>query len=168
MSNTTFSGPVRSEGGFDLIRKNDQGEVTSDLALKYFEESITVAAAATEGTGTVAIPSNFVCMSVVVTVTEASTNAVNLNDVGTTTPADKDGFLDGVTCAANSTGFKGMFVSNGSAGMVTLGGGTTAAVAAPATLTITLSGVPGAGTGSSGLTTFKIKVFGFGSTSDTE
>ena len=49
MSNTTFSGPVRSEGGFDLIRKNDQGEVTSDLALKYFEESITVAAAATEG-----------------------------------------------------------------------------------------------------------------------
>ena len=34
MSNTTFSGPVRSEGGFDLIKKNDQGEVTSDLALK--------------------------------------------------------------------------------------------------------------------------------------
>ena len=159
MSNTTFSGPVRSEGGFDLIKKNDQGEVTSDLALKYFEESITVAAAATEGTGTVAIPTNFVCMSVVVTVTEASTNAVNLNDVGTTTPADKDGFLDGVTCAANSTGFKGFFPCNGVLGMS--GGATTAATATADEVEVVLSGDPGAAGA-----TIVMKFIGVASSSD--
>ena len=33
MANTTFSGPVRSENGFDLINKNSVGEKITDIGL---------------------------------------------------------------------------------------------------------------------------------------
>ena len=66
-------------------------------------------------------------MGVAITVTSASANAVNVVDIGT--EDDDDGFVDGITAALNSTGFKGFFPCNGVLGMS--GGTTTAATATP-------------------------------------
>ena len=160
MANTTFSGPVRSENGFDLINKNSVGEKITDIGLTVIEKSLTVANGATTGTTTDTLPTNFIAVSAVVVVTTASSNAVNIADLGVT--GDTDGYLDRINVAANSAGFKGHFACNGTDGLVALGGAAVAATAAPATLTVTLSGAPGADT------VIKVKVFGISSTSDTE
>ena len=160
MANTTFSGPVRSENGFDLINKNSVGEKITGIGLTVIEKSLTVANGATTGTTTDTLPTNFIAVSAVVVVTSAASNAVNIADLGVS--GDTDGYLDGINVAANSTGFKGHFACNGTDGLVALGGAAVAATAAPATLTVTLSGAPGADT------VIKVKVFGISSTSDTE
>ena len=160
MANTTFSGPVRSENGFDLINKNSVGNTITDIGLEVIEKSLTVANGATTGTSSDTLPTNFIAVSAVVVVTTASTNAVNVADLGVT--GDTDGYLDGINVAANSAGFKGHFACNGTDGLVALGGAAVAATAAPATLTVTLSGDPGSDT------VVKVKVFGISSTSDTE
>ena len=160
MANTTFSGPVRSENGFDLINKNSVGEKITDIGLKVIEKSLTVANGATTGTTTDTLPTNFIAVSAVVVVTTASSNAVNIADLGVT--GDTDGYLDGINVAANSAGFKGHFACNGTDGLVALAGGTAAATAAPAGLIVTLSGDPGSDT------VIKVKVFGISSSSDTE
>lgn len=160
MANTTFSGPVRSENGFDLINKNSVGEQITDIGLEVIEKSLTVANGATTGTTTDTLPTNFIAVSAVVVVTTASSNAVNIADLGVT--GDTDGYLDGINVAANSVGFKGHFSCNGTDGLVALAGGTAAATAAPAGLIVTLSGDPGSDT------VIKVKVFGISSSSDTE
>ena len=160
MANTTFSGPVRSENGFDLINKNSVGEQITDIGLEVIEKSLTVANGATTGTTTDTLPTNFIAVSAVVVVTTASSNAVNIADLGVT--GDTDGYLDGINVAANSAGFKGHFSCNGTDGLVALAGGTAAATAAPAGLIVTLSGEPGSDT------VIKVKVFGISSSSDTE
>jgi UDP-N-acetylmuramyl pentapeptide phosphotransferase/UDP-N-acetylglucosamine-1-phosphate transferase len=160
MANTTFSGPVRSENGFDLINKNSVGEQITDIGLEVIEKSLTVANGATTGTTTDTLPTNFIAISAVVVVTTASSNAVNIADLGVT--GDTDGYLDGINVAANSAGFKGHFSCNGTDGLVALAGGTAAATAAPAGLIVTLSGDPGSDT------VIKVKVFGISSSSDTE
>ena len=160
MANTTFSGPVRSENGFDLINKNSVGEQITDIGLEVIEKSLTVANGATTGTTTDTLPTNFIAVSAVVVVTTASSNAVNIADLGVT--GDTDGYLDGINVAANSAGFKGHFSCNGTDGLVALAGGTAAATAAPAGLIVTLSGDPGSDT------VIKVKVFGISSCSDTE
>ena len=160
MANTTFSGPVRSENGFDLINKNSVGEQITDIGLEVIEKSLTVANGATTGTTTDTLPTNFIAVSAIVVVTTASTNAVNIADLGVT--GDTDGYLDGINVAANSAGFKGHFACNGTDGLVALAGGTAAATAAPAGLIVTLSGDPGSDT------VIKVKVFGISSSSDTE
>ncbi len=66
MANTTFSGPVRSENGFDLINKNSVGEKITDIGLTVIEKSLTVAAAGTTGTSSDALPTNFIAVSAVV------------------------------------------------------------------------------------------------------
>ena len=160
MANTTFSGPVRSENGFDLINKNSVGTQITDIGLEVIEKSLTVANGATTGTTTDTLPTNFIAVSAVVVVTTASSNAVNIADLGVT--GDTDGYLDGINVAANSAGFKGHFACNGTDGLVALGGAAAAATAAPAGLIVTLSGDPGSDT------VIKVKVFGISSTSDTE
>ena len=160
MANTTFSGPVRSENGFDLINKNSVGTQITDIGLEVIEKSLTVANGATTGTTTDTLPTNFIAVSAVVVVTTASSNAVNVADLGVT--GDTDGYLDGINVAANSAGFKGHFSCNGTDGLVALAGGTAAATAAPAGLIVTLSGDPGSDT------VIKVKVFGISSSSDTE
>ena len=160
MANTTFSGPVRSENGFDLINKNSVGEQITDIGLEVIEKSLTVANGATTGTTTDTLPTNFIAVSAVVVVTTASSNAVNIADLGVT--GDTDGYLDGINVAANSAGFKGHCSCNGTDGLVALAGGTAAATAAPAGLIVTLSGDPGSDT------VIKVKVFGISSSSDTE
>ena len=160
MANTTFSGPVRSENGFDLINKNSVGTQITDIGLEVIEKSLTVANGATTGTTTDTLPANFIAVSAVVVVTTASSNAVNIADLGVT--GDTDGYLDGINVAANSAGFKGHFACNGTDGLVALAGGTAAATAAPAGLIVTLSGDPGSDT------VIKVKVFGISSSSDTE
>ena len=160
MANTTFSGPVRSENGFDLINKNSVGTQITDIGLEVIEKSLTVANGATTGTTTDTLPTNFIAVSAVVVVTTASSNAVNIADLGVT--GDTDGYLDGINVAANSAGFNGHFACNGTDGLVALGGAATAASAAPAGLIVTLSGDPGSDT------VIKVKVFGISSTSDTE
>ena len=50
-------------------------------------------------------------MGVAIAVTSAAANNVNLVDIGT--DADTDGFVDGISVAINSTGFKGFFLLNG-------------------------------------------------------
>ena len=73
--------------------------------------------------------------------TSAAANAVNLVDIGT--EADDDGFVDGISAAINSTGFKGFFPCNGVLGMS--GGATTAATETADEVQVVVSGTAGAG-----------------------
>ena len=162
MANTTFKGPVRSQNGFEIIKESaTTGALTTDMGVKVHEYSLTVGAADATAAITDTLPTNFIVLSVLVAVTSAATNAVTLTNLGPVGATDT--WLNGNGSAMNSTGFKGVFVGNGGNGLVTLGAGTTAATAAPGTLTVTLSGDPGA-TGC----TVKFKVLGISSTSDTE
>ena len=158
MANTTFNGPVRSENGFSDITKNSTtGAVTSTMTLSTYEATITVADGDTTGKeSAIGIPDNFIPMGVTIAVTTASSNSVTLNDIGT--DADTDGFVDGISAAVNSTGFKGFFPCNGVLGMS--GGTTTAATATADEVEIVLSGDPG------GDTVIVLKFFGISSTSD--
>ena len=142
MANTTFSGPVRSENGFKSILKNSSGVVTNDMTLSTYSTSITIAATGTDHKETsIGIPSNFIPMGVAVTVTSAAANAVNLVDIGT--EADDDGFVDGISAAINSTGFKGFFPYNRVLGLS--GGATTAATETADEVQVVVSGTAGAG-----------------------
>ena len=96
-------------------------------------------------------------MGVAVTVTGAAANAVNLVDIGT--EADDDGFVDGISAAINSTGFKGFFPCNGVLGMS--GGATTAATETPDEVQVVISGTAGAGG------VLALKFFGLSSDSPT-
>ena len=158
MANTTFDGPVRSENGFQDITKNaTTGAVTSTMTLKTYETTITVADGATTGKeAAIGIPSNFIPMGVTVAVTTAAANAVNLQDIGT--DADTDGFVDGISAAVNSVGFKGFFPCNGVLGMS--GGATTAATETADEVELVVSGDPG------GDTVIVLKFFGISSSSD--
>ena len=158
MANSTFSGPVRSENGFKDITKNSStGAITSTMTLSTYEATITVADGDTTGKeSAIGIPDNFIPMGVTIAVTTAAANSVTLNDIGT--DADTDGFVDGISAAVNSTGFKGFFPCNGVLGMS--GGTTTAATATADEVEIVLSGDPG------GDTVIVLKFFGISSTSD--
>ena len=160
MANTTFSGPVRSENGFTQIGKNaTTGSETGGMTLSTYTATITVANGATTGKeASIGMPANFVPIAATVVVTTASTNAVNLQDIGT--DADTDGYVDGVTVAVNSTGFKGFFVCNGALSLAGLT--TTAASATPDEVELVVSGDPGSDT------VIVVKFFGISSTSDTE
>src|SRR5210317_1971107 len=159
MANTTFTGPIRSKNGFKSITENaTTGVVVSDITISTYTADITIAATGTAFTeSSIGIPSNFIPMGVAVTVTTATTNAVNLVDIGT--DADPDGFVDGITAALNSTGFKGFFPCNGILGMS--GGATTAATATPDEVEVVLDGDPGA-TGA----TVVLKFIGIAGSSD--
>ena len=158
MANTTFNGPVRSENGFKTIIKNSTtGALTNEMTLSTYTATITVAATGTSHKeASIGIPSNFIPMGVAITVTGAAANAVNLVDIGT--DADTDGFVDGITAAVNSTGFKGFFPCNGVLGMS--GGTTTAATATADEVEIVFSGDPG------GDTVVVMKFIGISSSSD--
>jgi len=158
MANTTFNGPVRSENGFSDITKNSTtGTITSTMTLQTYEATITVANGATTGKETaVGIPANFIPMGVTVAVTTASTNAVNLNDIGT--DADTDGYVDGISAALNTTGFKGFFGCNGVLGMSGFTTGASGLVGDEVELVV--SGDPGSDT------VIVLKFFGISSTSD--
>jgi hypothetical protein len=73
-----------------------------------------------------------------VTVTTASTNAVNLLDIGD--DADTDSFIDGISVACNTTGYKGMFGCNGVRGNT----GLTGAMTTPDEIEVVISADPGA------------------------
>ena len=157
MSNSTFSGPVRSKDGFDAIKTNSSGAVTSTMAMETYVATITVANGDTTGKeSAIGMPSNFIPMGVTVAVTTAAANAVNLVDIGT--DADTDGFVDGISAAVNSTGFKGFFPCNGVLGMS--GGSTTAATETADEVEVVVSGDPG------GDTVIVLKFFGLSSSSD--
>ena len=159
MANTTFTGPVRSENGFDNIIKNETtGAITSDIKLSTYSTSIAIAATGTAHKETsIAIPSNFIPMGVAITMTGATANAINLVDIGT--DADTDGFVDGITVAMNSTGFKGFFPCNGVLGMS--GGATTASTETADEVEVVISGTAGAGG------VLALKFFGLSSDSPT-
>jgi len=158
LANTTFNGPVRSENGFkNVIKSATTGELTSEMTLSVYTATVTVANGATTGKeSSIGIPSNFIPMAVMIAVTGAASNAVNLVDIGT--DADTDGFVDGITAAVNSTGFKGFFPCNGVLGMS--GGATTAATATADEVEVVVSGDPGADT------TIVMKFIGISSSSD--
>ena len=156
MANTTFTGPVRSQNGFQNI-VGDRDAPTNTMTLSVYTATETVANGATTGKeSSIGIPSNFIPMGVMITVTGAAGNSVNLNDIGT--DADTDGFVDGISAAVNSTGFKGFFPCNGVLGMS--GGTTTAATETADEVEIVLSGDPGADT------TVVMKFIGISSSSD--
>ena len=159
MANTTFNEPVRNENGFKNIIKNaTTGAVTSDMTLSTYSTTITIAASGTSHKeASIGIPANFIPMGVAITVTGATANAVNLQDIGT--DADPDGFVDGVSIATNATGFKGFFPCNGVLGMS--GGTTTASTATPDEVEVVISGTAGAG----GI--LALKFFGISSDSPT-
>ena len=158
MANTTFNGPVRSENGFkNIVKSSSTGDLTSEMTLSQYTATITVANGDTTGKeSAIGIPSNFIPMAVMVAVTTAASNSVTLNDIGT--DADTDGFVDGISPAVNSTGFKGCFPCNGGLGMS--GGTTTAATETADEVELVLSGDPG------GDTVIVLKFFGISSSSD--
>ena len=143
MANTTFSGPVRSENGFkNIIKNSTTGALTNEMTLSTYTATITIAASGTEHKeSSIGIPSNFIPMRVAITVTSAAANNVNLQDIGT--DADPDGFVDGISVAINSTGFKGFFPCNGVLGMS--GGATTAATETADEVEIVIYGNAGSG-----------------------
>ena len=159
MANTTFTGPVRSENGFKTIVKSaTTGALTNEMTFSQYTATVTVANGDTTGKeSAIGMPDNFIPMGVTIAVTTAATNAVNLVDIGT--DADTDGFVDGITAAVNSTGFKGFFPCNGIFGMS--GGATTASNATADEVEVVLSGDPGA-TGA----TIVMKFIGVSSTAD--
>ena len=127
------------------------------MTLSVYTSTVTVANGATTGKeSSIGIHSNFIPMGVMVAVTGAASNAVNLVDIGT--DADTDGFVDGISAAVNSTGFKGFFPCNGVLGMS--GGATTAATETADEVEIVVSGDPGADT------TVVMKFIGISSSSD--
>tara|TARA_B100000927_G_scaffold248185_1_gene211717 strand:+ start:330 stop:812 length:483 start_codon:yes stop_codon:yes gene_type:complete len=158
MANTTFKGPVRSENGFQsIVKSSSTGDVTNTMSLESYTATITVADGATTGKeSAIGMPSNFIPMGVVVAVTTAAANAVNLVDIGT--DADTDGFVDGISAAVNSTGFKGFFPCNGVLGMS--GGTTSAATETADEVEVVVSGDPG------GDTVVVLKFFGISGSSD--
>lgn len=116
---------------------------TEGFKLSTYTTSITVANGATTGKeASIGMPANFLPMAVSVTVTTASTNAVNLNDIGD--DADTDSYVDGASIALNTTGFKGIVGCNGVRAM---GPGSTTSTGATTTadeVEIVISGDPGA------------------------
>ena len=158
MANTTFSGPVRSENGFkNIVKSSTTGALTSEMTMSVYTATVTVANGATTGKeSAIGIPSNFIPMGVMIAVTGAASNRVTLNDIGT--DADTDGFVDGISAAVNSTGFKGFFPCNGVLGMS--GGTTTAATETADEVEVVVSGDPGADT------TIVMKFIGISSSSD--
>ena len=158
MANTTFTGPVRSENGFKTIVKSaTTGALTNEMTFSEYTATITVADGATTGKeSSIGIPSNFIPMGVTIAVTTASTNAVNLQDIGT--DADTDGFVDGISVAVNSAGFKGFFPCNGVLGMS--GGTTTASTETADEVELVVSGDPGSDT------VIVLKFIGVASSSD--
>ena len=159
MASTTFNGPVRSENGFKTIVKSaSTGALTNEMTFSQYTATVTVANGATTGKeSSIGIPSNFIPMGVMIAVTTASTNAVNLQDIGT--DADTDGFVDGISPNVASTGFKGFFPCNGVLGMS--GGATTVSTATADEVEVVVSGDPGA-TG----VTMVLKFIGISSSSD--
>ncbi len=158
MANTTFNGPVRSENGFKTIVKDaNSGALTNQMTLETYTATITVANGATTGKeSAIGIPDNFIPMAVMIAVTTASSNAVNLQDIGT--DSDTDGFVDGISVAVNSVGFKGFFPCNGVLGMS--GGTTTASTATAEATELVVSGDPG------GDTVIVLKFMGISSSAD--
>ena len=158
MANTTFSGPIRSKNGFkNIIENSTTGAISSEMTLSVYTATVTVASGATTGKeSAIGIPSNFLPLAVMIAVTGAASNSVTLNDIGT--DADTDGFVDGISAAVNSTGFKGFFPCNGVLGMS--GGTTTAATETADEVEIVLSGDPGADT------TVVMRFLGVSSSSD--
>ena len=158
MANSTFSGPVRSENGFkNIVKSSTTGALTSEMTMSVYTATVTVANGATTGKeSAIGIPSNFIPMGVMIAVTGAASNSVTLNDIGT--DADTDGFVDGISAAVNSTGFKGFFPCNGVLGMS--GGTTTAATETADEVEVVVSGDPGADT------TIVMKFIGISSSSD--
>tara|TARA_B100001057_G_scaffold464895_1_gene520493 strand:- start:9358 stop:9840 length:483 start_codon:yes stop_codon:yes gene_type:complete len=158
MANTTFNGPVRSQNGFKTIIKDaNSGALTNQMTLETYVATITVANGATTGKETaIGIPDNFIPLAVMVSVTTASSNNVNLQDIGT--DSDTDGFVDGISVAVNSTGFKGFFPCNGVLGMS--GGTTTASTATAEATELVVSGDPG------GDTVIVLKFMGISSSAD--
>ena len=159
MASTTFNGPVRSENGFKTIVKSaSTGALTNEMTFSQYTATVTVANGDTTGKeSSIGIPSNFIPMGVMIAVTTASTNAVNLQDIRT--DEDTDGFVDGISPAINSTGFKGFFPCNGVLGMS--GGATTVSTATADEVEAVVSGDPGA----SGVT-MVLKFIGISSSSD--
>ena len=158
MANTTFSGPIRSKNGLkNIIENSTTGAISNEMTLSTYVATVTVADGATTGKeSAIGIPSNFIPMAVTIAVTGAASNSVTLNDIGT--DADTDGFVDGISAAVNSTGFKGFFPCNGVLGMS--GGATTASTETADEVEVVLSGDPGADT------TVVMKFFGISSSSD--
>ncbi len=169
MANTTFNGPVRSENGFEAITKNTSTGVVTKLAdlfsankanttaasrggalllnsiatdsftVQTYQATVTIASGATNGNeASIGMPDNFLPIAVMVTVDTAATNAVNLQDIGV--QADTDDYVDGISVAVNSTGFKGIFGCNGLRGI----SGTDGALTTSDEVAMVVSGDPGA------------------------
>jgi len=126
-----------NSGKYALANDNSVFKYTS------YRATITVADGATTGVeSAVGMPSNFVPVAVALTVTTASTNAVNFVDVGS--DADTDGYIDGASIAVNSAGFKGVIPCNG---VLAVGNPTAGAVIGTADeVECVVSGDPGSDT----------------------
>ena len=129
------------------IKAPSQNDASYQIG-RVVQADVTVGAAATSGKSAgLVVPAGFICHYVHVVVTTASTNAINLQDIGT--DADPNGFIDGLSVAVNSAGDKGTAVANGILGnqLGVDGSATTAAMRTLPTaadeIEVVLSNVPG-------------------------
>ncbi len=120
-------------------RAKFQSDSVDAIALTPYTTSVTVANGATTGKeAAIGLPANFRPMFVAVTVTTASTNATNLLDIGD--DVDTDAFVDGISVASATTGYKGTFACNGTRGLAGVG----ADLQTPDEIEVVISADPGA------------------------
>ena len=130
-ANTTAA----SRGGALLLNSI----ATDSFTVQTYQATVTVASGATSGNeASIGMPDNFLPIAVMVTIDTAATNAVNLQDIGV--QADTDDYVDGISVAVNSTGFKGIFGCNGLRGI----SGTDGALTTADEVAMVVSGDPGA------------------------
>jgi len=130
-----------SIGGGAAIKLLASNSAASEL--KIIQADITVGAAVTTAkSASAVVPAGFVALAAMFRVTEAATEAVVIEDIGT--DADPDCFVDGAAITADAAGDKGFVSCNGLAavnGAIATTG--RALEAAADELEIVLDGVPG-------------------------
>lgn len=139
-NNVTSVSTTASEKGAGVLMRTDAS--SQAFQLQTYTASISIAAGDTSGNeAAIGMPADFMPMMCAVTVSAASTNAINLVDVGV--QADTDDYIDGAALSlGTTTGFKGMLGCNGLRGIA----GTDGALSTADEVAAVVSGVPG-GTG---------------------
>ena len=144
---------------------NSSSNVQGDLNLGngYKFDSFTSVVTLTAGSvsvsdeAVISCPTGFLPLMCEIVVDTAVTAAVNITDIGPV--ANPDGFIDGITVAANSTGNKGIFSCNGVGGIGGLSAGSKGTETADE-VRVTLSGnATGTAPADNGQVT--LKFFGF-------
>ncbi len=105
-NNVTSVSTTASQKGAGVLMRTDAS--SQAFQLQTYTASISIGAAATSGNeAAIGMPANFMPMMCSVTVTAASTNGINLVDVGV--QADTDDYIDGAALSLGTTTSSGWY-----------------------------------------------------------